>query len=1032
MFKEQEELYENRIDRFVNRLSQSIYKKEACLEASYFRHEKEVVDYEDRLDGKTSPIKVGQEWGRNFQRAWFHIEGKLPEQLNLKKSLCLVNLGGEGLVYTNQGLPHQSISNHTIWPVSDFKREVIDLNGNFLKDGQVDFWIEATAGQLFGLELQNDHGDLKPKRYGKYSAKVSKLQIASCNQELKNMYYDVLTLKQLMEALPKKSVQRKKLLYNLNKARDLFKSPDMNLQPIREIVQKELSKNSTASSLQTVAVGHAHLDTAWLWPLEETVRKCARTFSNQLRNIEKYDDFVFGASQAQHYAFVKRHYPELYNQIQEQVKKGRWEVQGGMWVEADCNLISGESLIRQILYGKQFFQNEFDIDVNNLWLPDVFGYSAAMPQIIKKTGMDYFVTQKLSWSQFTDFPHHTFIWEGIDGSQVITHFPPEDDYNSELNPPALKKSQENFSENYFMDKYLTLFGIGDGGGGPAEHNLEIGQRCQDLEDLPQVKFDSANNFLKNLDKFEDQLHKWKGELYLELHRGTYTTQAYNKKMNRLMEIRMRELEVLYSLAAGQEYPQKKLKKMWHQLLKNQFHDIIPGSSITPVYEKSRREYEQLSQKYKQLKNELADQNFTRDKDKITFINSLSFPYSNYHALPEDWAGHEIFNQDGEKIEVQTEQGKAIVNLEIAPLSTLVLTRGDKIERKYENNGSQNLILENDLVSYEFNEKAQIIRAYDKELEREIIGKDKPGNDLRLYEDRPNDWDAWDIDIFYENCLLETAKSQKVSIIGQGPIRKGLHFELKIGDSEIIQNIFLPANSKQLDFETEVDWDEEHRLLRVHFPVNVYSEQATYDIQYGNVKRPTHRNTSRDMAKFEVVGHKYADLSDNDYGVALLNNCKYGYKVYGNDLSLSLLRAPTMPDPNADQGQHEFTYSLLPHRNDLINSNVISRAYQLNYGVTQLPGYGEDNFKFPFQLGNQDIIVETIKQSETGEELILRLYEPYGRNATTCLSLNFDKDLKIYEVDMLEREITEIDYSNKKFELNFHPFEIKTLKVCKRK
>lgn len=1028
MFKEQENLYEVRIDRFVDRLSQLVYKDWNELHGSYFLHEEETVNYEDRLEVEPEPINIGDEWGNNFQRAWFHIEGNIPAELRNEKIYALVNLGSEGLVYTNQGIPYQSISIHTIWDLEEFKREVIPINDQLIKNGKIDFWIEATAGQLFGLKLQVDNGNRKPERFGQYNASLNKLNLATCNQELKHIYYDFWTLNQLMKALPEEDVRRKRILYSLHTAINAYESSEKNLETVKSILARELSKRSSESSLKTTAVGHAHLDTAWLWPQDETIRKCARTFSNQIRNCEKYNAFIFGASSAQHYAFVKQYYPQLYQQIKKKVEQGKWEIQGGMWVEADCNLISGESLIRQILYGKLFFQEEFGIDVNYLWLPDVFGYSAAMPQIIKKSGMDYFVTQKLSWNQFNKFPHNTFRWEGLDGTEVITHFPPEDDYNSTLDPEGLKKSQQNFSENYFLDEYLTLFGIGDGGGGPTEKIIETGLRCQDLEGLPQIKFNKAGNFLKKLATHKDQLHKWTGELYLELHRGTFTTHAYNKKMNRLLENEMRELEILYSVGARQKYPSNKLDKMWKQLLKNQFHDIIPGSSITPVYEDCRKEYRELSKTAEKLKNNFAHKVFEKDNNKMSFVNSLSFKYSNYHVLPQDWNDYEVLDENGNQVDTQLENENLIINLGIPALATKVLKKGKKINRTQEKYNTKELVLENELIRYKLNARGQIVRAFDKGTQREIINQEQPGNNLKLYEDRPVNWDAWDIDIFYEECFQENAKLEETNIIAKGKVRSGLRFKLKVGNSKIKQEVYLSRNSKRLDFQTEIDWQEDHKLLRVHFPVNINADYASYDIQYGNVKRPTHRNSSRDMAKFEVIGHKYADLSENNYGVALLNNCKYGYKVYQNDISLSLLRAPTSPDPYADRGEHKFTYSLYPHKNNLINSKVVAEAYQLNSRASQFNGFDLNKFSIPFHLTNEEIILEVIKQCEYDDNLILRLYEPYGKRSETTLSFRYNNITNVYETDMMEKIVSTLKCIDNKVQLSFSPFEIKTLKI----
>ncbi len=1025
MLENMRKLHEQRIENFLKRLRESFYEDEITFQIEYYKDDP-LPPFEKRTFSNYRPIQTGEIWGENWESAWFHLQQTIPAAWQGKRVVARVNLGGESLVFSPDGIPLQGLSVHTLWLNYDFRRDRFDISDSAQGGEIVDLWIEASAGQLFGLQLEVDRGTVVPKQFGGYRAKVEYASLAIFRHDLWELFIDCFVLNDLMKALTTNSVRRNRILKALNQVIDHFSDNAAGIVTARELLKGELEKPHSASDLMTYAVGHAHLDTAWLWPIEETIRKCARTFSAQLDLIEKYPDYIFGASAAQHYAFTKEYYPGLYKKIKKQIQAGRWEVQGGMWIEADCNIVSGESLVRQILYGKRFFKEEFNIDIRNLWLPDVFGYSAALPQILKKSGIDYFVTQKLSWNQFNRFPNHTFIWRGIDGSEVLTHFPPEDNYGSDLRPSRLIFAQQNFDENADLDEFLTLFGIGDGGGGPTEEIIETGLRQYDLENCPRVIFSSAQKLLDNLNQQREKLPVWVGELYLELHRGTYTTQAYNKKMNRFMEFALRETEILFSTLPFAQYPAIELEEIWKKVLLYQFHDIIPGSSVTPVYEESRREYPKLKSMLENLQQNFAGQVMRSDDDSITLINTLSYPYRRPVELPDSWTNFAIENPTGQPLLFQQEPNKTVVLTEIPALSSMILKKKNKPPAGGFGLHPSPFILENEFIRYEFTAFGTLKSAFDKEVQTEILSTEKPGNLLDLYEDRPANWDAWDIDIYYENQLVEHAKLISQEWISQGPVRQGIAQKFTIGNSTIIQKIYLASNSKRLDFETEVNWQEDHKMLRVSFTINVHTDSATFEIQYGHVKRSNHRNTSWDMARFEQVGHRFADLSDRDYGVALLNDCKYGYKILDNVLDLNLLRAPTMPDPSADRGMHTFTYSLLPHRHEMINSVVFSEAAQLNQPPALFTGYA-GQFRRPFSLDTEEVILEVIKKAEREDAIVLRLFEPKGRKIK--VNLKFDLVIqKIYEADLMENNLKQVDLSNGNIELEFMPFEIKTIKI----
>ncbi|MDZ7292224.1 MAG: alpha-mannosidase [candidate division KSB1 bacterium] len=1029
MIERERLLYEQRSEQFVERLKNYFYADEASLQAEYCVFEPPVA-FPRRLEGKYNPIQVGQTWGSNWQVAWFHLHGVILEQWKGLPVVARLNLGGEGCIFDQDGTPVRAISVHSIW-LPGFKRDRVPLVESAKGGEQIDLWIEVTAAQLFGLALLPDPSLNDPKRFGHHEAKVEDLTLAVFRPEVWQLYLDAFVLNNLMKALPEKSVRRARILYTLNRAIDVFQGDDATVARARLLLKPELEKKSNASDLKAYAVGHAHLDTAWLWPVSETIRKCARTFSTQIALIEKYPEYVFGASQAQQYAFMKEHYPSLFAKIKEQVAAGRWEVQGAMWVEPDCNLISGESMVRQLLYGKKFFKEEFGVTPRNLWLPDVFGYSAALPQILKKSGIEFMVTQKLSWNQFNRLPHHTFLWRGIDGSEIIVHFPPEDNYNSELKPAGLIHAQQNFEERDRLDEFLVLFGIGDGGGGPTEDIIETGRRLRDLEGCPRVEFGQAQAMLDRLTNQRTLLKRWVGELYFELHRGTLTTQAFVKKMNRYLERKMRELEVLYSLLPRTQYPAKELEAMWKKILLNQFHDILPGSSIAKVYETAHAEYRALQKQAQALFQHAGEKLLEKQDGSVTLINTLSYSYRRPITLPATWAGFELVDEKGENVAVQETLSGPVVLANIPPLSAKTFrlveqrARGKEQGTKEESDASKDaLVLENDFIRYEFAADGTIKRAFDKECRREVV---RSGNLLRLYEDRPLNWDAWDIDIYYENQLLEQARLIAWQRLSSGPLLHELKLDFEIGASRVSQIVTLAANSKRLEFKTRVDLQERHKMLRVSFATNVVSTEAAYEIQYGYIKRPTHRNTSWDLAKFECVGHRFVDLSEQDYGVALLNNCKYGHKVLDGTIELNLLRAPTSPDPEADRGPHEFTYCLLPHNHDLPDSCVFSEAAQLNQPVAIYPDRTASQLAFPVALDSDRIELEVLKKAESDDSLILRLYEPRGRRSS-CTLMFIDPHVKVEETDLMENTIAELKMNEGKAHLEFGPFEIKTLKI----
>ncbi len=1018
-----EEIRVTRIERFYERVGDQILSDFVPLDGELFRS-KEPVIFQDRLNGEYTPIREGDSWGETWDSAWFHLKVQVPTSWKGKKVAAWLDFSGEGLVYSGDGEMLQGISNGSVFR-EEFSRDVVRLIDSCAGGEEIELWVEAAANGLFGVITEPDPALDSPKRYGYYDAKVVAMRLCVFDEEIWELHLDLRTLIGLIKHLPKDSVRRACIIDTVNSAIDAFTDHRDNAGKCRARLKQELDKPTCESDLAATAVGHAHIDTAWLWTVQETIRKCARTFSSQIALMDQYPEYVFGASQPQLYAFVKEHYPALYGKIKQRVAEGRWELQGGMWVEADCNLISGESMVRQILHGKNFFMDEFGIDVDNLWLPDVFGYSGSMPQIMKKSGIDYFITQKLSWNQINEFPHHTFIWRGIDSSEVLTHFPPEDTYNSYLSTDFLVPAQDKFKEKGFLPEFISLFGTGNGGGGPKEENIELGKRMEDLEGAPRVRFGTARDFFHRLDTHRDNISTWAGELYLEAHRGTLTTHGLVKKQNRLLEQQLKVTEFLWSCLPLEFYPSEELDRIWKTVLINQFHDILPGSSITKVYQVTHTEYRQALDSLDDLMQRAAEKLFNPSHDALVAFNSTHYPYHGPVVLPEGWQQCGVEDQHGNTLPAQWEGEQVIVQINIPPYSFVTIKKASGDVPVPVDTSS--LVLENDLVRYQFDNDGRLLQAWDKEVKRNIIPEGKMGNVLTLYEDHPNDFDAWEIEIFYEDAVIDTATASGMDFLPRGPVRQGFRFRLGVGKSDIEQKVTLANHSKKLDFDTTVEWREKHKMLRVAFPVEVYTDQATFDIQYGYIQRATHRNTSWDAAKFEVAAHKYADISEQDYGVALLNDCKYGHKVLGNVLDLNLLRAPTNPDPDADQGIHQFTYSFLPHNGELIHSNVIAQAAHLNGGITTFNGYDAGEFVVPWKLEGDGLSLEVMKKAEKEDCLILRIVETKGRLSTGQLIVG-NPDAFLVDTNLMEWEDGDKLSCANPIELMLNPFEIKTFKL----
>lgn len=1022
MHREKIKHYSTRVRVFLDLLQRDFITEKTTFNAEYFVTDEPVV-FEDISSYEMKPIKIGEQWGKDWQCAWLHLTGQIPAAWQGEKIIARLNVGGEGLIFNNAGMPLQGITESSIFWAS-FLRDMFPVSGDVTEGDKVELWIDAAANNYFGLHLSNHPRLDTATPYGYAKGTVSYMELCLFNEDIWQLMLDYEVGLSLMNSYTAEDYRYRQLLMILSDSADIYAGKPENAVAAREFLKEKLfSSKACSSALNVTAVGHAHIDTGWLWPVRETIRKCGRTFANQIALIERYPEYVFGASQPQHYQFTKDYYPELYKKIKKAVADGQWEPQGGMWVEADCNLISGESMIRQFLHGKNYFMDEFEFDVKNLWIPDVFGYSAAMPQIIKGCGCDYFVTQKISWNIFNDFPHHTFIWRGIDGSDVLTHFPPENTYNAWVKPEDLVKGQNRFKEADKVDEFISLFGVGNGGGGPREDHIERALRLKDIEGAPKVKLGRSDDMLERINRFRDKLDVWEGELYLEKHQGTLTTQAKVKKMNRKLEYLLKHIEFVYSCLPFDDFPAAEMDRMWKLMLINQFHDIIPGSSITRVYNETRAQYDEIMATGLKLLETAAVKLMEKSDNALTLFNPLGCEYAGPVELPEGWSGADV---NGEGLDVQIEKGIAVADVSIPAYGFITLERADA-EAACADVDSSELSLENDYICYVFDEDGQLISAYDKEADHQLIKAEDPGNVISVYHDDPVEYDAWDIDLSYEKQLVENARGVSAVKTVDGDLRQCLEFELKISNSVIKQKVIL-GHGKRLDFVTEVEWDEAHRMLRTKFPVDVHTTEATFDIQYGYIKRFSARNTSWDMARYEVPAHRYADLSDSQYGVAILNDCKYGHKVLERTLDLTLLRSPKYPDFNADMGHHEFTYSLLPHLGSLVESNVINNAAILNQPPLRFAGLKATGLEMPCVFDSDDISMEVVKKAEKEDCLVVRLVETKGRRSKGVLSFNRPVE-KVVATNMIEWEDNgNLELDGSTVEISLKPFEIATYKV----
>lgn len=993
-------------------------------------------------------VSVGERWRGRDKYIWLKGEVHVPSEWQGKTVLFYLDLGSTGdgnntgyeaLFYWNE-VPYQGVDgNH---------KEVFlppDVAGKSIRL-MVRAWSGLEGG---GVPREMEH-------------RLQRAELVWLDEVVDDLYYTAMAALQTVQCLETNRPERIALLQALDRA---FREIDWSepgtktfyasAAAARATLLSELQRFHKVHGVTVRCVGHAHIDVAWLWRLRHTREKAARTFATVLRLMERYPEFVFLQSQPQLYSFVKEDYPQLYEQIRQRIAEGRWEPTGGMWLEADCNLPSGESLVRQLLHGTRFFQSEFGINVSTLWLPDTFGYSAALPQILKKAGFKVFVTTKLSWNQYNQMPHHTFWWRGIDGTTVLAHFLTTPStwpgavstmftYNGEILARTIQGTWENYKDKDVTHELLLAFGYGDGGGGPTRDMLELRRRLDLMPGIPYVVTGRADEFFEQLynrvEHTDRYIHVWDGELYLEYHRGTYTSQAWIKRMNRKLELMLREAEWLGVMASvarrGFDYPRDELEKAWQIVLRNQFHDILPGSSIREVYEDARREYSEAEKIVRGVWSRLTGVlSRTEPQHCFTVFNGTPWKRTDVVFVSDtrfaDGKWKDEYGKD--LVSQRTKDGWLVVVEDVPPFAayTLYFEEGDMREGQSVHQGTPFELRTRGIVTpfyeIEWNDDGHIIRIHDRKERREVLPTGTRANVFQVFEDKPLRFEAWDIDIFYQEKMEEVRTLISVDVVEVGPIRAVVRFMWNYRTSSIRQDMIVYTHSRRIDFVTQVDWHEQRKLLKVAFPVDIRTTEATYDIQFGNIRRPTHWNTTWDVARFEVVGHQWADLSERGYGVSLLNDCKYGYDIHDNIMRLSLIKTAMYPDPQSDVGYHVFTYSLLPHKGDWLLGGTVQEAWYLNNPLIAVSGAALLPGRSLFRITGADVMVDAVKLAEDGDRVVLRLHEYGGGRGRVQIESDFPI-VTWQECDLLERPIG-VERNSPSVEFEIRPYEIRTFLVC---
>ncbi|KAH6709277.1 glycoside hydrolase family 38 protein [Leptodontidium sp. MPI-SDFR-AT-0119] len=998
--------------------------------------------FKDATSHTFKKTSVGEWFGPSWSTHWFKVQLTIPSELCKKELLELHwDANNEGMVWTEDGKPLQGLTGggeRIEWVIPD----------KFRDGKEHTIYIEMACNGMFGNAPGGD--SIQPPDPNKYF-QLSKADIVAVNSEARQLWIDIWIIGDAAREFPTDSWEQHKALKVATAIIEAFELGNQDsIIKGRKIAEEYLGKNVSSSKVYDTGtqpivygIGHCHIDTCWLWPWAETKRKVARSWSNQCDLMDRYPEHRFSVSQAQQYKWLKQYYPYVFDRVKEKVKKGRFQPVGGSWVEHDTNMPSGESLVRQFVYGQRFFESNFGERCRTFWLPDTFGYSSQLPQLCRLAGMTRFFTQKLSWNNINKFPHTTFNWVALDGSQVICHMAPSETYTAEANFGDVKRSVTQHKSMDQDETSLLVFGKGDGGGGPTWQHLEKLRRCRGMSDtvgmLPRVHMgDSVEDFFDRLEKKVEgglDFVTWYGELYFELHRGTYTTQANNKRNNRKSEIMLRNVELLATLASiksGYKYPKEKIDDMWEAVLLCQFHDCLPGSSIEMCYDDSDELYAQVFETGEKILKELEEllgvQSVQKAKSQENLVALNTMP----------WHRREVISIGDGKAGVACGDGQLL------NIKTFKIAETPEVSVKEINSGV--FVLQNDQLRVQV-DRGCITSLYDLKAEREVIAKGKKGNQFVIFDDKPLYWQAWDVEVYHLDSRKELT-SGVTKIVQQDAHQVSVMTETKISEKSwaktyITLSAAFKGQQSYVEMHSEVEWREDMKFLKVEFPVDVRNTEASYETQHGIVRRPTHYNTTWDMAKFEVCCHKFADLSEHGYGVSILNDSKYGFATCGNLMRLSLLRAPKAPDAHADMGRHHIRWAILPHQGDL-GSTTVRTAYNFNNPLKLAQSsktLEASAFSSPIKLtGNSSLILDCVKRGEDdedvsrgelakrkGKSVILRIYDSLGGTSKGTIETSLDVK-KVWKTNILEDDEEEFTIEKGKIEITLRPFEVATFRL----
>ena len=957
------------------------------------------VVFDEAVRQRFTPIAPGDGWGTPWGTTWLHLTGAVPGEwtglpgtevevvVDLGFTAAIPGFQAEGLVYAADGRVIKGLQSRNRWvPIPPISPADAASPGRL-----IDLFVEAAANP----DLVHDFG-FSPTALGDPATlgpgplyTLGPVDVALRDLEVWHLVQDLRTLDGLQGELPAASTRRARLRAGLERCLDTLDPDDVagTAAAARAGLAPLLASPASASAHRVHAVGHAHIDSAWLWPLRETPRKVARTLANVLALVDANPDFHFAMSSAQQFAWVQEHDPALFERVRAAVAAGSIVPVGGMWVESDTNLPGGEALVRQFLAGQRYFREELGIEPREVWLPDSFGYSAAFPQIARLAGMRWFLTQKLSWRDTNVFPHHTFLWEGIDGSRIFTHFPPVADYNAELSAAELARAERLFAEKAHATVSLVPFGWGDGGGGPTREMLAAARRTRDLEGSPTVELSTPQRFFEAAEAEHPSPPVWSGELYLEFHRGTYTSQARTKRGNRRSERLLREAELWAATAAVRNaapYPYAELDQAWRTVLLLQFHDILPGTSIAWVHQEAERRHARTAHALTGLIDEA-----------VRAIAGSGPARLRLNAGPYALDGVPALGADADGDTAQPGYAAAVIERTAA-----------------------GIVLRNDHLSVTIDADGLIPSLHDILADRELIPAGSRGNLLQLHRDTPTKWDAWDIDLHHRRTVTDLTAAATVEISVESDELVGVRVVRTFGHSRVEQHLTLRAGAPSLDLRLVIDWHERQKLLRLVFPFDVHADRAASEIQFGHVFRSTHANTSWDAARFETVAHRWVHVGEPGYGVAVANDSTYGHAIdrtppapaapapaerAGTTVRLSLLRAPLYPDPGADQGRHELRVSVRPAAGI---AEAVAEGYRLNLPLRTVTGVAATRIEPLLRIDNPAVVVEAVKLAEDRSgDLIVRLYEAHGNRSTARLIRHFEAT-DVVETDLLERPLAE--------------------------